>query len=332
MKTPGQRLAVYCAGVLIVLGAIEGAIRWKEPLFVAASHRTLTKAALLDSHDPVHVLFFGSSRTNDGLSPRLFEEELAALRPSLGEVRAFNLASASSSLETLEWLTARYSSRAGLRLAVIEISEPQLQSAPLQWEPPREPPHDLESTLDQAVEQQVRLVAHRRVLFSDNLARLPALLFFAPALDGSEVMVSDQLRAWLGHRDERATGFDAKQWTPALRDGVVTATDAPFAQDAFARIVTVAEVFEKHGVQVAFVVPPLAQTHHPAPEREASMQAMIRALSKQTHAEVWDWSGAVLPEEIFRGTSHLNHAGRAQYSRAMAVQVSEHGLLTGQER
>ena len=334
MNKPAVRLAAYVAGVVLVCGSLEAVVRAHDGLFTAASHRALAKAALLDRHGPVELIFFGSSRMNDGVSPTLVAEEFHALRPELPPVSGFNLASAASSLEVLEALSERFAARPGLRLAVIEVSDPQLESAPLQWEPPREPPHDLEGRLSALVDRHVRIVAHRGVLFSDNLPRLPALLLFAPALDGSEIMVSDQFQAWLGHHPPRTSELISGSWKLS-GDGLAGVTETASHEipgDRLGRMVAVARRFRQHGVTVVFVVPPLSQDYHPAPERSAAMKSFLRELHTQTGSEVWDWSGAVLPGELFRGTSHLNPRGRALFSKVLAGHIAGTELLDGRGR
>lgn len=327
-SSPVPRLFAYVLGVALVLGACEGLMRAAEAVFRAASHRTLTKLAQLQRHGPTEVLFIGTSRTNDGVSPRLFSDELVAERPELSWVHGFNLSSASSSMEIVEWLTQQVAARPGLRLVFVEVSDVQLKSVPLQWEPPKEAPTTLEGRLERFLETHSRLVADRGVLFSDNVTRLPGLLLFAPALDGSEVLVTDQLKAWMGIQGPRIPVKDLSAWK--VGDGaVLTEAGSPPASDRLDRLVAVAKAFQDHGVRVVFNVPPLAPELRQAPERTSSMHEFLRVLGARSGAEVWDWSGATLPDDIFRGTTHLNHIGRAQFSRALARKTVERGLLAG---
>ena len=115
-----KKLLSYAAGVAAALGLIEGAFRLWQPAFAACGDRILTKAAVLDRHDRVDVLFYGTSRFWDAISPRLYAEELSA-----PDVRGFNLAVTSATLETLEMLAARFAARPGVRLAVVtKIDQP----------------------------------------------------------------------------------------------------------------------------------------------------------------------------------------------------------------
>ncbi len=325
VSSPAVRLMAFVIGLILALGACEALMRAADPVFHAASHRTLTKLAQLGKHGPIEVLFIGTSRTNDGVSPRLFSEALEAERSELSWVHGFNLSSASSSMEIVEWLTQQVAARPGLLLVFIEVSDVQLKSVPLQWEPPQEAPTTLEGRLERIVESHSRLVANRGLLFSDNVTRLPGLLLFAPALDGSEVLVVDQLKAWMGMRGPRFPAKDLSAWK--VGDGaVLTEAGSPLPGDRLDRLVAVAKAFQDHGVRVVFNVPPLAPELQ-VPERTSSMHEFLRVLGARSGAEVWDWSGATLPDDIFRGTTHLNPAGRAQFSRVLARKTVERGLL-----
>ena len=264
MPTPTRRLLSFAAGLAALALALEAFIRTHEAPFAAAANRALAKAALLDAHGPVDVLFFGTSRVQDGVSPRVFSD-------SLGDgVAAFNLAFTSSSLQSLEALAERYETRAGLKLVVLELSTPQLENGAPVWE---ETPNgtDVEGRLTGWVHEHVRAVAHRQALVSDALVRLPSLLWFAPALDGSETRVTDQLASFFGHRERVPEGFDAAAWEPkrwtaqeasprdptgswqgSLIAQAVGKAQAPLV-DRLARLVA---GYRSHGVRAVFVVPP----------------------------------------------------------------------------
>jgi hypothetical protein len=320
LVTPAKRLLLYLLGTVAVFAVLEAGIRSRSALFAAASHRTLTKLELLKQHGRVDLLFFGSSRTQDGVSPRLISEELG----EANQLRGFNVASTATSLETLDWLSLQVADRPGLRTVVLEVSGPQLTKAAPQFLSAREPPGDLEGRLTAEVRDHLALVEHRGVLFSDNLTRLPALLIFGPSLDGSEVMAGEQLSSWLGHAEPKAPPFDEAAWKLRDLDGVTAASALPV--DLLA---TLADRFSQRGVRVVFMVPPLAQSYADAPERGAPMIDLLGQLRARTRAEIWDWSAASLPDEIFRGSSHLNHLGRAQFARVLAKQLVRSGLAGG---
>jgi hypothetical protein len=312
-----QRLVRFVLGVAAVLTAIEVAFRIWEPAIAASANRILTKAALLDAQGPVEVLFFGTSQSWDDISPRLFSAQMERLEPG-PPVRGFSLAVTSSTLETLEWLARRYGRRAGLRLAVVEVSEPQLQSGLPPWEEPAQPPEDAEERIEDFAARHLRLIQHRGGLRGESLERLPGLLFFAPRLDGSEVLIAEQIAAAMGRPEVNAVHLpvgevNAVHFAPS-------ATPPP-AQDRRAlQLIHVASALRQGGVSVVFIVPPLQ-----AARRSGLLRDILPSLSRE--APVWDFSQAALPSEMFRDPSHLNHRGRALFSAALAAETARAGVL-----
>ena len=307
-----QRLLRFVLGVAAVLAALEAAFRLQEPVIAAAGNRILTKAALLDGHGPLEVLFFGTSLSWDGISPRLFSAQLEKLRPG-ARARGFNLAVTSSTLETLEWLARRYAPRPGLRLAVIEVSEPQLQTGAPPWEEPAREPRGAEEWIEDFSARHLRLIEHRGALRGESLERLPGLLFFAPRLDGSEVLVTEQIAAALGRPD-------VTQPSPPEVNAVHLAAAVAAEDPRARRFIRVASLLREGGAAVVFIVPPV----QPA-RRTDALRGILAPLSRE--APLWDFSEADLPAEMFRDPSHLSHSGRAAFSAALATETARAGLL-----
>ena len=322
-SSAARRLGTFVLGLCLGVAALEGVVRRNDPLFFAASHRALTKAALFDRHPRVDFLFLGTSRIQDGVSPALISRALEEIRPELKGVRGYNAAFTSSSVDALEVLTDRFVSRPELQLIVIELSEPQTWNPPTPWtgsEPDRD---TLEGRLA-SVAREVRFIRHRSAFLSDNLARLPALLVFAPSLGGWEVKGVDQAATWLGRQEPRAEGFEAGLWKPAiLRPGgePISLETAPSSiADRFA---AVAARYRARGVAVVFASPPRGQDWSPAPERD-SLKGLFAEVARRSGCEVWDFSSLPLPPRFFRNPSHLGNEGRAHFSQALAREAARH--------
>jgi len=321
---PTQRLAAFAVGVLALLGGCELWVRSHEALFRAATHRALAKAALLDRQGPIDVLFVGTSRTQDGVSPRIFSQRLAAIGVA-SPVRAFNLAFTSSSLETLEYLAGRYAAREGLKLVVLELSAPQLKNETPPWEAPSHPPGTWEEGLFEGLEKHSRLVAHRKALVGENLIRLPGLILFPHKLDGSEVMLTDQLRKALGWGSDSRGPDDPDSWRPRV---VVPASVPGGAVESpwVPRMARIARSFAGRRTRVVFVVPPLAAAD--ASEEQAPMiKRMFAELATASESEVWDFSELAHADDFFRGPTHLNDKGRSAFSRALAERAVVAGFF-----
>jgi hypothetical protein len=92
LDPPNRRLVGFLLGLLVMVSAIELGIRCNESLFEAATHRALAKAAIFSRHPRVEVLFLGTSRTQDGVSPELASRAVNETSPELGPVPGFNAA------------------------------------------------------------------------------------------------------------------------------------------------------------------------------------------------------------------------------------------------
>ena len=324
MDKPTQRLAAFAVGVLALLGGCELWVRSHEALFRAATHRALAKAALLDRQGPIDVLFIGTSRTQDGVSPRIFSQRLAAIGVA-SPVRAFNLAFTSSSLETLEYLAGRYAARQGLKLVVLELSLPQLKNETPPWESPSHPPGTWEDGLFEGLEKRIRLVALRKALLGENLIRLPGLVFFPHKLDGSEVMLTDQLWRALDRGSDPSVPDEADSWRPRVvlparaPEGTVESPWVP-------RMARIARSFAERRTRVVFVVPPLAGADA-SDERDPTMKKMFADLATASESEVWDFSEQTHSDDFFRGATHLSEKGRSAFSRALAERAVVSGYF-----
>jgi hypothetical protein len=323
-----RRLITFVIGVGATAAAAEAFVRWREPAFAAAANRVRTKMEILDQHGPVEVLFFGTSRMQDAVSPRLFAEELISLQPAL-RVTGFNFGFTSSNLPSLEALASRYSGRPGLRLAVLELSSPQIEDGPLVWEEAPGETDRSEDRLTAWTHARAKVIADRKAFVADNLVRLPGLLWFAPALDGSEKHLQEEIGALFNRHEPLPSKIDdsllgTTRWTGREPLGTVAAPTA-----LANRLAAVAQRFSSKGERAVFVVPPLRRDFRFPTEREASMKTLFREVALRSAATVLDYSGVELPDGDFYDESHLAPPGRAQFSVALATEVVEASLLEG---
>lgn len=323
-KNPGRRLGAFALGLLLFTGCFELFVRRNEALFASASHRALAKAAMCDRQTKVDFLFFGTSRTQDGVSPRLISEELAEITPEKGDIQGYNAAFTSSSLDALEALADRFLARPELQLVVVELSDPQCVNPATPWnstESNQEKSGSVEGRLSRFA-KKLHFIRYRSAFLSDNIARLPALLLFAPALGGWEVKGADQLASWLGRREKPASDFDHHLWTPSVVSPAVPVTMLDAHDDAIAkRFVAIAAKYRAKGIKVVFASPPLSQQWEFAPERDR-MKALFAEVARQSGCEVWDFSSLNLDTRFFRNPSHIGNEGRAHYSKSLAHQMA----------
>jgi hypothetical protein len=314
---------MFVAGMLVLGVCVEMWVRNNELLFESATHRALAKAAICDRHPRVDFLLFGTSRTQDGVSPNLISRALAEADSEMGSQRGYNAAFTSSSIDALEAIADRFLVRRELKWVVFEISDPQNSNPPTPWNNTGRDSESpaLEARLVRFLEH-VRFVRHRAAFVSDNLARLPALLVFAPALGGWEVKGSDQLASWLGHAEAAVEGFRTAEWQPRIFRGEDPTASLNAEVSALAdRYAAIARRYRNRGVRVAFASPPLGQDWTPAPERN-ELKSLFAEVARRSGCEVWDYSSLVLAPGYFRNPSHLGRVGRAHYSHALGHEAA----------
>jgi hypothetical protein len=317
---PAARLAWFIGGLLVLLVALELFERSHSVLFAAATHRGLTKVAMFDRHPTVNMLFLGSSRTQDGVSPDLVTRRLHDIAPELGPVTGFNAAFTGSSLGALVSLVPRFDGRADLRLVVIELSDPQIFNEAAPWDEPKRAVVTVEDRLADAM-QHIAIVRYRKALIGANLGRLPALLA-ASSMGGWETKGSEQLASWLGQREEQATAFDPRMWrADVLSPAAKPVTLSHEESDVADQLASLAAHFRAHGVVPVFAVPPLAASDLDAPERHG-LQPLFAEVARRGQCEVWNFAPVELPDKFFRDVSHLNREGRAHYSDALAQEIA----------
>lgn len=320
--TPARRLSGFVLGLCLALGILECVVQRNTSLFEAASHRALAKVAMFEMHPTVNFLFLGTSRTQDGVSPDLITRTLSEIAPELGEVAGYNAAFTGSSLDALISLVPHFGFRSGLRVAVIELSDPQIFNESVPWEERPSQSVTLEDRLGDWM-RGIHFVRFRKAFLSDNLGRLPALLIFGASLGGWETKGNQQVASWLGRREAPANGFDPALWVPELISPNQSRQELDSSNDAIAtKLGTVAHQFQEHGIKVVFAVPPMSQNAQDSPERQA-LRPLFSEVVSRGRCEVWNFAALSLPEPMFRDRTHLGKAGRAHYSRALGIQLAK---------
>ena len=315
-----KRLVWFLTGVFVLLAGLELFERRYSALFAAATHRGLTKAAMFDRHERVSILFLGSSRTQDGVSPPLVTRALQRIAPELGEQPGFNAAFTGSSLEMLLSLAPRFDARGDVRVAVIELSQPQVFNDAASWDSPVTPDTSIEGRLADGV-QHVAFVRYRKALIGANLGRLPSLLA-AKSMGGWETKGSEQLASWMGQREAPATDFTLSRWRPEVINASAAAVAIDAEWNAAAdQLALLARRYRTHGIIPVFAVPPMSMSEKEAPEHHG-LRALFAEVARRGQCEVWNYAPLELPDAFFRDASHLNREGRAQFSEALAHEVA----------
>ena len=317
--TPARNLALYLVVVAGIGLSLEAACRRWQTLFLAASHRSLFKAALLERRLPQDIVFFGTSRTGEALRPRAVLSALAdAGAPPLS---AFNVSTPFSSLDILQSVATRFAGSSGLKLAVVEISHQQLGRGDLPWAAESTTPSaDFHARAFSWLETHSALVAERKVFVLNSLSRLMLVSLFAARFDGTEEFGSDYLASILGRpRDvERAQAPPISCLPRPIDAPPASLSEFRAERDIYVQL---ARSFQEHGVEVAFYVPPALDSEHAwetgPPYRE--LRASIHAV---TGRPIWDFSECHLPPHLYRDATHLSAAGGSYFSRLIASAIA----------
>ena len=314
-----RRLGAYLLALALIGAALELFARGFRTTLIDASHRALFKAALLDRRLPVDVVFFGSSRTGEALRPVSFSDELAA--GGARRMSAFNMSVQYTSLEILDALATRFAAAPGLRLAIVEVTKHQLTRAPVPWS---DAPAgaDFDARVGGWLVAHSALVAARKVLVLDSLARLFAILAVGGRFDGTEQFGTDYAaKIFGGAADVDRSAYAAVECAPVASEG----GDPSLFAGELEIYTRIAGAFSARGVQVVFYVPPMQDTVT-ATEIDPNHRALRAALHARTGAPVLDFSTCQLPPAYFRDAIHLSHVGGSHFSRMLARALAKESV------
>ncbi len=288
-----SKLGRFTSALVLCFIALELLFRVFEPLLFAASHRVLFKAALLERRDDVNVVFVGSSRTERGVRPAIFDAKVPGSR-------SFNMAVNGTSFDVLAAALGRIAHRPAVKLVMIELAYPITGRGPIEWERAAEGPIASRSTL-------VRL---RSALRHDSLARLGGAVVFGAAFDGSESLGSEFVRSVLsGHQATCASQCVNALPLPAP---VVAAR----ALHDYADLAAGLEQRVRQLPHVVFLVPPLKPMD--AVERSADFRRFMADVSARTGAPVYDFAALDTSAIEYMDTQHLTGSGSEAYTDALA--------------
>src|SRR5262249_235481 len=154
-------------------------------------------------------------------------------------------------------------------------------------------------------------IEYRAALRGESMERLPELLFYPRRMDGSEILLSDQLAAAFGEIEPRAAQIDLRPFHPA------PASEPPTADPRADRMLPLRPLLRRPAPVVS-VVPPIQKA-------EPHLRPYVSAIAREF--PVWDFGDAPLPPPMFRDTTHLSKEGRALFSRLLATETVRAGLM-----
>lgn len=309
-------LAVFTSTLILFFVCLEIFVRKNENVFEGASHRLLAKTANYQNKPHISYVFFGTSRTQDGVAPRLVSRHMQQLKPELQPQIGFNSATMGGSLDDLFQLLPRYLENPELRTVLIEISTPHLGNKPSLPAANVGDYKSFEERISYEL-QKFAIIKYRLAFRPGTFGTVISLLLFSPIMSGSEVRLTDFIAAWSGKIEPDPQDFHAEIWTPSPI--IPNAADISFNQELENQLIKLKDISSKlknNGIKVIFYVPPASSA--PLPERD-QLIPFYRELVYRTQADLWDFSSCAIPDKYFKDPTHLNKdEGKSSWSFAIA--------------
>ena len=303
--------AARCLGGLALLAlSLEAVMRLDPGLFADLTHRVRLKAAMVEARRTTDLLFAGTSRFKDGVSP----DAVMAAWPLQADApkAAFNAAITGANLNRLSYLMHRVRGVPGLRWVVLELSSAQLVPGALGFGDAADDTPGFEARLQRSASEYSVAIRYRRALRPQMLLRGLAVLG-ADRFEGSE---------WFRHgwliEAVSAPPPISKTAIAAFRPALVLPSSQPLATAESTPFPRVAQALLSTGLKVILVSPPLTGA---AQRRECSGagRAALLAAAAASGAPLLDYACSPLPKQFFRDwESHLNRAVRLLFSAALS--------------
>ena len=299
MSRGSTRLLLLAATILGLLCALEVLCRVEPEGLAAVAHRVRFKLALLHAKGPVDFVTLGTSRSNDGIDPKLL---------ALGN--GFSAATPSSSLPTLEFQAGQLGPQ---KLVFVELSRPQGEPTALDDAAP--PPGSFTGDpVGEWLHGHSALLQVRRAFALENLPRVAGLLA-ARSLDGSEWFRSRQLIETFRPPLPPPGVADDAAWRPVAADATPVTLDENGARIVAGYDRAVASL-RASGAKVVLVSPPLGNLWR-VEECVPELNGLRAEVSRRTGAPLLDFTCAAVDDRWFVDGQHLSSPGRARYSKAL---------------
>lgn len=320
LKNPNKRLTCFFIGLLISISALEVLVQNNEPLFKGASHKMMAKAAVFNKKKSVDLVFFGTSITQDGVSPPLVSRRLKEIVSS-NEINIYNAASTGSSIEDLIVVEPMYSHKLSLHAVIIELSDPLLNNKPtIPLTYLKSENKNIEKTLAESL-NNLDFIKYRKAFYSDNIGRLLSLLLFSSLYSGHETRLIDQFNVWFNITEPSPLNYDETIWTPEIistNNPVVTLNQKN--EELANKMTSFVKLYTEKGIKVIFIVPPVSAS--PSTKQDQYIP-LYEELARRTKCNIWNFNKHSIPDYFFKDPTHLNRKkGRAHWSYALADQIN----------
>jgi len=322
--TPEKRKSLRYFGFLfIILISLELLFNFSAVIFSNTTDRVKLKSAMFEFRGETEVLFLGSSRFKDGISPNLYSKQL--LENSGTTYRGFNGAITGANIERLEYFFNKAVEKEGVKHIVIEISMPQLSRKTADIEDANEK-EDLDSKLSDFFADKSKLIRWRKSLRFDNLKNAPAILF-ADYMEGSELYRKGAFSDMFDDDEITVDTHILKTWNPSIihpNNEPISIKKYEFVLKAFKNMMHKANA--KH-INVVLVIPPIVNARKLEESQKETLD-LYQSVANLTQNNIFNFAELDIPETYFRDQdSHLNKDGRDLFSIKIADIMIQHNLI-----
>lgn len=304
--------ALYFSYLAITLIVFEVFLIPSSFIFSNLTDRIRLKSAMFKFRSPTEILFIGSSRFKDGISPKIVSEVFN--KTETVRWSAFNGATTGTNMKRLEYFFNNTVVKSGLLIVIIEISLPQLREGTLGFNSKAEP-RDFENKLQQTLSSNLKISEYRKSFRLEHLMYVPAIVG-ASHFEGSELFRKNIIPDLLSEDKFDLSEERLNKWQPVLiypTEGEVTKGDRIL--DAFSRMSDLA--FEKN-VNLLFVIPPTINQRSKK-ENTKKVLDLYQKISTVSKRPIYNYGNILIPESNFRDKdSHLNKEGRVIFSTVLA--------------
>jgi len=286
---------------------------------------------MFTNKDKTEILFLGSSRFSDGVSAKVFREQLES---SELHIKAFNGGITGATMERLQYFFDEAIKKEGLKHIIVEISRPQLKKTASTPEIDTEENIDeIEDELAGFFEEHSKLIRWRKSLRIDNLKNIP-IIAFSKHLEGSEVFRRGGFSEIFSDNKTTVDQTVLSTWNPSVIapnelnitvDEVALNSNEKYQKSSIIDYSFITSILndvvkkakEKH-VEIIFVVPPLVNKRLKE-EHNKEFLDLYQSIANNTGISMYDFTAIDIPENYFRDKdSHLNKAGRDLFSVKLA--------------
>ena len=284
-------------------------------IFSNLTERVKLMSAMFNYRSDTEILFLGSSRFKDGISPSVVMDNINDSLKT--DWKGFNGAITGADIYQLDYFFKRAIHKKGLKILVIEMSLPQL-NADIPPHTIHQPPTDLEGNIQQVLSENLRLARWRKSFRLENLKNIPAILA-ADQLDGSELYRTNILGDFISNDSFKIDGELKRQWKPTVIRPVLISDEG--SHEALKIFDNIAKTSRQAGVDILFVVPPLVNSSN-MNETTQDILTLYQQIAYKTGTPIVNFSGLDLSENLFRDQdSHLNKEGRFVFSTMLSTVI-----------